>query len=100
MELRGFEPLTPSMRTRCATGLRYSPKTGSQRTKRRASPTSAYSAPPDVQPAAEVSIADCADGGVSVLVVKLVGDAAGDVDDLGAGGGMCGIVSIAFGLGA
>ena len=22
---RGFEPLTPSMRTRCATGLRYSP---------------------------------------------------------------------------
>ncbi len=31
VELRGFEPLTPSMRTRCATGLRYSPKTGSQR---------------------------------------------------------------------
>src|SRR5258708_9735342 len=28
VELRGFEPLTPSMRTRCATGLRYSPKTG------------------------------------------------------------------------
>jgi hypothetical protein len=27
VELRGFEPLTPSMRTRCATGLRYSPKT-------------------------------------------------------------------------
>ena len=26
MELRGFEPLTPSMRTRCATGLRYSPE--------------------------------------------------------------------------
>ncbi len=25
MELRGFEPLTPSLRTRCATGLRYSP---------------------------------------------------------------------------
>ena len=25
MELRGFEPLTPSMRTRCATGLRHSP---------------------------------------------------------------------------
>lgn len=25
VELRGFEPLTPSMRTRCATGLRYSP---------------------------------------------------------------------------
>ncbi len=26
VELRGFEPLTPSMRTRCATGLRYSPR--------------------------------------------------------------------------
>jgi len=35
VELRGFEPLTPSMRTRCATGLRYSPKTASQRSKRR-----------------------------------------------------------------
>ena len=33
VELRGFEPLTPSMRTRCATGLRYSPRTGSQRSK-------------------------------------------------------------------
>jgi hypothetical protein len=29
VELRGFEPLTPSMRTRCATGLRYSPWDGS-----------------------------------------------------------------------
>jgi site-specific DNA recombinase len=28
VELRGFEPLTPSMRTRCATGLRHSPWTG------------------------------------------------------------------------
>jgi hypothetical protein len=33
VELRGFEPLTPSMRTRCATGLRYSPKNESQRSK-------------------------------------------------------------------
>jgi hypothetical protein len=33
VELRGFEPLTPSMRTRCATGLRYSPKNASQRSK-------------------------------------------------------------------
>jgi integrase len=33
VELRGFEPLTPSMRTRCATGLRYSPKNGCQRSK-------------------------------------------------------------------
>ena len=33
VELRGFEPLTPSMRTRCATGLRYSPWDGCQRSK-------------------------------------------------------------------
>ena len=33
VELRGFEPLTPSMRTRCATGLRYSPRNASQRSK-------------------------------------------------------------------
>jgi hypothetical protein len=33
VELRGFEPLTPSMRTRCATGLRYSPRVASQRSK-------------------------------------------------------------------
>ena len=26
VELRGLEPLTPSLRTRCATGLRHSPK--------------------------------------------------------------------------
>ena len=26
VELRGFEPLAPSMRTRCATGLRHSPQ--------------------------------------------------------------------------
>src|SRR3981081_3888815 len=38
VELRGFEPLTPSMRTRCATGLRYSPKTASQRSKLRGLP--------------------------------------------------------------
>src|SRR5213078_2148437 len=30
VELRGFEPLTPSMRTRCATGLRHSPWTANQ----------------------------------------------------------------------
>jgi hypothetical protein len=28
VELRGFEPLTPSMRTRCATSLRHSPADG------------------------------------------------------------------------
>src|SRR5882757_7516536 len=26
--MRGFEPLTPSMRTRCATGLRHIPRNG------------------------------------------------------------------------
>ncbi len=31
VELRGFEPLTPSMRTRCATGLRHSPMNRVQR---------------------------------------------------------------------
>ncbi|CAN5257714.1 hypothetical protein BH20ACT5_BH20ACT5_22380 [soil metagenome] len=30
VELRGFEPLTPSMRTRCATGLRHSPEESSR----------------------------------------------------------------------
>jgi hypothetical protein len=34
VELRGFEPLTPSMRTRCATGLRHSPENVSQPSKR------------------------------------------------------------------
>jgi hypothetical protein len=38
VELRGFEPLTPSMRTRCATGLRYSPENLSQPSKRCALP--------------------------------------------------------------
>ncbi len=35
VELRGFEPLTPSMRTRCATGLRYSPEVEGDTTSRR-----------------------------------------------------------------
>ncbi len=33
VELRGFEPLTPSMRTRCATGLRHSPRRGGEDSK-------------------------------------------------------------------
>jgi hypothetical protein len=49
VELRGFEPLTPSMRTRCATGLRYSPWNGCQRSKHRSmfalqSPTARFAA--------------------------------------------------------
>ena len=34
VELRGFEPLTPSMRTRCATGLRHSPRAPEAITRR------------------------------------------------------------------
>src|SRR5690348_8184644 len=89
VELRGFEPLTPSMRTRCATGLRYSPRDGSQRSKRR--PVRA-SAPPRRRrsgSAAEAptrgSVADRTVGHVGVLVVDLVRDPAGDVDDLSGG---------------
>jgi hypothetical protein len=37
VELRGFEPLTPSMRTRCATGLRYSPEDSARLANRRGS---------------------------------------------------------------
>jgi hypothetical protein len=45
VELRGFEPLTPSMRTRCATGLRYSPWNSGQPSK--PSGLSARSAAPE-----------------------------------------------------
>jgi hypothetical protein len=34
VELRGFEPLAPSMRTRCATGLRHSPQPAAKITSR------------------------------------------------------------------
>ena len=111
VELRGFEPLTPSMRTRCATGLRYSPKNASQRSKLRD-----LSAPGDrraVRAVAQItrtapgvtgrtartvggagvvhcrllgSVAHGADFGVGVLVVELVAGLGGqrrDVDDLG-----------------
>src|SRR5205814_7005814 len=74
VELRGFEPLTPSMRTRCATGLRYSPKNGCQRSKH---PGLAS------RPGSPPLVADGADGGVGVLVVELVADPARDVDDIG-----------------
>jgi hypothetical protein len=45
VELRGFEPLTPSMRTRCATGLRYSPRNASQRSKPSEVPRTSLVAP-------------------------------------------------------
>ena len=70
VELRGFEPLTPSMRTRCATGLRYSPKNGCQRSK-----SSGLFAPP-VSPAClrdrRASVSYGSFGSVGVLVVDLV----------------------------
>ena len=69
VELRGFEPLTPSMRTRCATGLRYSPRTASQRSK-------------SIRLAEQRSVADGPDGRVGVLIVELVGEPGRDVDDL------------------
>src|ERR1700722_9402594 len=77
VELRGFEPLAPSMRTRCATGLRYSPKNGCQRSKLsgllarlRVPPRSRTAQPcPGDTP---MSVADGAYGGVRVLVVELV----------------------------
>src|ERR1035438_8052858 len=46
VDLRGFEPLTPSMRTRCATGLRYSPENLSQPSKRSTVPAHRRSPPP------------------------------------------------------
>ena len=47
VELRGFEPLTPSMRTRCATGLRYSPWNACQPSKDSGLPrTHSVSGPP------------------------------------------------------
>src|SRR5450432_471799 len=76
------------MRTRCATGLRHSPTTGCQRSKR-----SGYARqhevvicrrpPPRSGRRRQRSVADSPDRGVGVLVVELVAETAGDVDDLG-----------------
>src|SRR5450631_215563 len=63
------------MRTRCATGLRYSPKNVSQPSKGRGLLARKAADRP--------SAADGAELGVGVLVVELVTDALGDVDDLG-----------------
>src|ERR1035438_9434245 len=82
VELRGFEPLTPSMRTRCATGLRHSPWTGSQPSKLRASSAPRRSAGRNRGTGA-ASVADRARCCVGVLIVELVADPVGDVDDLG-----------------
>src|SRR5689334_4063012 len=86
VELRGFEPLTPSMRTRCATGLRYSPNgTGvsvanlAARSRRRRVPRGGCAG------WAGPSIAAGPHLGVGVLIVELVADPARDVDDLRAG---------------
>src|SRR5690349_2605933 len=52
VELRGFEPLTPSMRTRCATGLRYSPENLSQPSKPGGLPAPRITAPRSRSPVA------------------------------------------------
>src|SRR5215469_16673993 len=73
------------MRTRCATGLRYSPWTGSQRSK-----LWRWSACRQWHGLGQPElVAYGSDGRVGVLVVELVADAAGDVDDRGGwlGGG-------------
>src|SRR5579859_2350275 len=63
------------MRTRCATGLRYSPKTGSQRTKHRARSTPAQPAatddptgdpPPHTSPG--LSSLDARSGGAKAVI--------------------------------
>src|ERR1700730_4801383 len=79
VELRGFEPLAPSMRTRCAIGLRYSPKNGCQPSKlgRLLARLSCLS-----QVTAAASVADSPHRSVRVLVVELVAKAGRDVDDL------------------
>ena len=79
MELRGFEPLTPSMRTRCATGLRYSPEN-----KRQPSKLCGLLAPRDSGLACEWatgSVSSTALSGSRVLVgEKLVMSALGEYD--------------------
>src|SRR6185312_13764871 len=91
VELRGFEPLTPSMRTRCATGLRYSPKTDAsvanpRTTPRTRTPRPAPASPPtsrrQVCRSVRPSVADRADRRVRVLVVELIAEPGRDVDDL------------------
>src|SRR5689334_4800186 len=86
VELRGFEPLTPSMRTRCATGLRYSPWNGCQRSKHSRvfahSPAAGATAAraghgdgrPDGGAGCRGSVSDGSVGRVGVLVIDLIGD--------------------------
>ncbi len=74
VEMRGFEPLTPSMRTKCATGLRYIPKTWTRLANFRG-----RSRHPE-----RGSVADRAAGRLRVLVEDLVA-VRGQVDDLGHG---------------
>ena len=90
VELRGFEPLTPSMRTRCATGLRYSPKGTAVSVANAGRPLvpSASAARPRRE--AGPSVADGTHLGVGVLVVELVADPGRDVDDLGTGAARAG----------
>src|SRR6202020_2644336 len=78
VELWGFEPQTPSMRTRCATGLRYSPNerfslANDGTSSRRTSPCRTA---PNVG-----SVTDSTPLCVLVLVVELIPDPLGDIDD-------------------
>jgi hypothetical protein len=57
VELRGFEPLTPSMRTRCATRLRHSPRNG-RRQATTGSPAPRDDQKPISRSAGDTSVAD------------------------------------------
>src|SRR5690242_11250241 len=74
------------MRTRCATGLRYSPKNGCQRSKHpgpRVPPWRLAALGGRRGTGCPGLVADSPYGGVCVLVVELVADPVGDVDDVG-----------------
>src|SRR3954454_24364713 len=75
VELRGFEPLTPSMRTRRATGLRYSPNNAVRLANIR------HSSRTRTGVIGRPSVADRAQ--VGVLVVDLLARPCGEFDDLG-----------------
>ena len=76
VELRGFEPLTPSMRTRCATGLRYSPENLSQPSKL------CTLLAPRLGPGRLGLVADGAEPVLCVLVVEVLAGRFGDGDHL------------------
>jgi hypothetical protein len=74
VELRGFEPLTPSMRTRCATGLRYSPKTSQRLSGAATSPTGSANRGTPVDDVVDLAVEGFVGG---VLGCDTVGDGPG-----------------------